>query len=320
MQFFERYKPDKNLASMIAQGDSHAWNQFVNQYSDYILSNIISWCRKTCRIISETKDCAAEIIRNKKTLTDSGSTCEEGLDLYVYIFNALKTRIAKYQGKSSLKTYITACLNFIYSDYFITKHGKINIPVALKDTTETDKKVYKVLCRSSDVDNAVEKLERLGIDKDCTLKSFERIETLLKSDGNDKAWQHLYSQFSKNKKTETLDIINENGNETQKEIEIYDSDYTNTEVKQVFESCFNTLESKQKRLLKLKFKNNLSVKDIFTEYATLFKFQTEQEVYPELDKSIKTLVNNIKEHYQDSNVDLKEFKDALYDIFKVTEV
>jgi hypothetical protein len=110
--------------------------------------------------------------------------------------------VAKYQGKSSLKTFITACLKFIYSDYFISKHGKINIPVALKDSSETDKKVYKVLCRSSDLEPAIEKLEKIGISREEALKSFQTITALLEDEGKDKLWHNLYSQLLRNKQVD----------------------------------------------------------------------------------------------------------------------
>jgi hypothetical protein len=325
MLLFDKYKSDKALASKIVQGDKTAWNEFVNTYSNYILVNIITWCRSTCRIITEPAECAVETLRNphsaKKT-GNTGNTCEEGIELYIYIFNALRARVARYQGKSSLKTFITACLKFIYSDYFIAKHGKINIPVALKDASETDKKVYKVLYRSSDLEPAVEKLEKLGIAREETMNSFKTITGLLEEDGRDKVWHHLYSQFLKNKQVESLELTDENGNESERDITINDADYTNTEVLQLFEKCFKELEAKQQRLLKLKFKDNLSTKEIFAGYGSLFKFEKEPEVYSELDKAIKLLVNKLKECYEvnQGNVDFKEFKETLYDIFKVTGV
>lgn len=326
MLIFDKYKSDKALANKIVQGDKKAWNEFVNTYSNYILTNIITWCRSTCRIINEPAECAVESLKNlnnnQKKYTNSGNTCEEGIELYVYIFNALRTRIPKYQGKSSLKTFITACLKFIYSDYFISKHGKINIPVALKEISETDKKIYKVLCRSSDLEPAIEKLEKLGISKEETLKGFKTITGLLEDEGKDKVWHHLYSQFLRNKQVESLEITDDEGNENERDIIINDYDYSNTEVLQLFEKCFKELEAKQQRLLKLKFKNNLAIKDIFTGYSNIFKFEKEQDIYTELDKAIKVLVNKLKNCYElnQGSVDFKEFKETLYDIFKVTEV
>jgi hypothetical protein len=325
MLIFDKYKSDKALAAKIVEGDKKAWNEFVNSYSNYILANIVSWCRSTCRIVTEPAECAVETLKNlnsAKKYTNTGNTCEEGIELYVYIFNALRNRMAKYQGKSSLKTFITACLKFIYSDYFITKHGKINIPVALKDVNETDKKVYKVLCRSSDLEPAIEKLEKLNISREETLQSFKTIISLLKDEGKDKVWHHLYSQFLKNKQVESLEIIDDEGNESERAIIINDSDYSNKEVIELFEKCFKELDAKQQRLLKLKFKDNLSIKDIFTKYSILFKFEKEQDIYGELDKAIKIMVNKLKDCYElnQVNVDFKEFKETLYDIFKVSEV
>jgi len=314
------YIQDKKLADLVSIGDKKGWNDFVKKYSDYILSNILNWCKTSCKTITQTEICAVEsLVYNKKSYK-SDNVCEEGLELYVYIFNSLKNKLSKYQGKSSLKTYITACLRFIYSDFFVSKYGKINIPTALKDTSETDKKVYKVLCKSYNLDSAIEKLENLNITKDETIKSFNIIVNLLKNDGKDKAWHHLYSQFLKNTPTEHLTNLNEE-EETEKDVPIYDKDFQDKEILEIFEKCFNKLESKHQRLIKLKFKNNLSVNEIFAKYSDIFELKKEQDVYTELEKAVKSFASKIKEYYSETKniVDLKEFKETLYDIFSLVE-
>lgn len=320
LNLFDRYKADKELAARISENDNKSWNNFVEKYSPFILSSVINWCRTSCRIINGAKDCAVESIRNKSD--SSPNACDEGIELYVYIFQSLKPKIGKYQGKSSLKTYISACLNFIYKDYFINKHGKINIPTALKDCSDTEKKVYKVLCRSSDLENGIERLEALGFSRDITVKSFNNIISLLKEDGRDKSWQHLYSRFSSNKKTESIDSIEYEDKNPEKYIAVFDQDYADSEVLLIFKQSFNQLESREKRLLKLKFRDNLSTKEIFNKYSKLFSFKKEQDIYPELEKTVKKLVLIIKGYYEDSQgkIDFKEFKEALYDVFKSVEV
>jgi len=315
------YIQDKKLADSVSLGDKYAWNNFVKKYSDYILSNILNWCKTSCKKISQTEVCAVENLVYKKDSSKSENVCEEGLELYVYIFNSLKNKLSKYQGKSSLKTYITACLRFIYSDFFISKYGKINIPTALKDSSETDKKVYKILCKSSNLDNAIEKLETLNISKEDTIKSFNNILNLLKNDGKEKAWHHLYSQFSKNSRPEYFTNLNSQEEEIEKDVAIYDKDFQDKEVLEIFEKSFNKLESKYQRLIKLKFKNNLSVNEIFKKYSEIFEFKKEQDVYTELEKAVKSLALKIKEYYSENKsiVDLKEFKDILYDIFSLVE-
>lgn len=316
------YQEDLQLVESFVKGDKKAWNNFVNTYSNYILANINIWCLKSCKILTEFQECAVQNLRNNTTF-DSNKACEEGIELYVYIFNALKTKLPKYQGKSSLKTFITACLKYIYNDYFIAKYGKINIPTALKETSDIDKKVYKILCKSTDLDSSIEKLEKYGIDKVQTIKSFELITNLLGKDGKDKIWYHLYSQFLKNKKPEALEITNEEGETFEKDLSLALEKDLDLEILSFFKEAFETLISKEKRLLKLKFRDNLSTKDIFDKYGNIFKFEKENDVYTEIDKALKTLIQKIKNFYSDAKdkkVDTKEFKDALYDIFKLIEV
>ena len=315
------YQLDTELAKKISMGDNLAWNLFVDNYSDYIISNIVTWCKSTCRIFTDKKDCVVESLKNHKQLQDNSNACEEGMELYLYIFLALKNKVVKYQGKSSLKTYITACLRFIYNDYFISKYGKINIPTALKDLDDQSKKIYKILCRSSNLESAYEKSDSLNISKSEFDESYNLIVKLLKEDGNEKLWQHLFSQFSKNKSVTTIDYVNKDGEESEYLLPVEDKDIVNSELIQVFSNCFQKLESKQKRLLKLKFKDDKSIKEIFSQYADLFKFTKEQEVYSEIDKSIKNLLNEIKINYQiTGESDIKEFKESLYDIFQIALV
>ena len=314
------YELDIELAYKISEGDNLSWNFFVDKYSDYILSNIVIWCKSSCQVFNNQLECVVQAIKNKKKI-DNANACDEGMELYLYIFSALKLKVVKYQGKSSLKTFLTACLKFIYNDYFITKYGKINIPTALKDIDDKSKKIYKILCRSKDINSAYEKCQSLNIDKEDFDNSYNLIISLLKKDGDDKAWQHLFSQFSKNTANSTLDFINADGEEAERSISIDPKEIVNKELIDIFTKCFNALDKMSKRLLKLKFKENKSIKEIFIKYADLFNFNKEQDVYSQIDKSIKILLSEMKLEYEaKEDSDIKEFKDTLYDIFQIVSV
>ena len=314
------YELDIELAYKISEGDNLSWNFFVDKYSDYILSNIVIWCKSSCQVFNNQLECVVQAIKNKKKI-DNANACDEGMELYLYIFSVLKLKVVKYQGKSSLKTFLTACLKFIYNDYFITKYGKINIPTALKDIDDKSKKIYKILCRSKDINSAYEKCQSLNIDKEDFDNSYNLIISLLKKDGDDKAWQHLFSQFSKNTANSTLDFINADGEEAERSISIDPKEIVNKELIDIFTKCFNALDKMSKRLLKLKFKENKSIKEIFTKYADLFNFNKEQDVYSQIDKSIKILLSEMKLEYEaKEDSDIKEFKDTLYDIFQIVSV
>jgi RNA polymerase sigma factor (sigma-70 family) len=314
------YETDKELAFKISTGDSLSWNFFIDKYSDYIISNIIKWCKTTCRVFNNNTECVIESIKYQKSTQDNNS-CDEGLELYVYIFSALKDKVSKFQGKSSLKTYITACLRFIYNDYFISKYGKINIPTSLKNLDETGKKIYKILCRSKNIEDAIEKTSKINISDNEFQKHYKTIVELLKNDGEEKLWQHLYSNFSKNSGITSIENINEDGELNDYKLPVNDKDFSSKEIIDIFSKCYKELDSKYKRLLKLKFKDDKSIKDIFIKYAELFEFSKEQDVYSEIDKAIKLLLNEIRKIYQIKNEsDTKEFKDSLYDIFQLVQI
>lgn len=314
------YEDDKDLAIKISNGDLLSWNFFVDKYSDYILSNIIQWCKNTCRVFNNNIDCVVESIKNKSK-TPNTNACDEGLELYIYIFSALKDKVAKFQGKSSLKTYITACLRFIYNDYFISKYGKINIPTALKDLDEKGKKIYKILSRSKNLEDSIIRAEKSNISEIELIENYNIIVNLLKKDGEGKLWQHLFSNFSKNSGNESINIMYEDEELKEIDLTFNDKDYLSKEILDIFSKSYKNLESKSKRLLKLKFKDDKSIKEIFNKYSELFNFSKEQDVYAEIDKSIKLLINEIKNFYQiDNTSDTKEFKESLYDIFQLVKV
>ncbi len=314
------YNLDIELALNISKGDAKSWNLFVEKYSDYILANIIIWCKVTCKVFNDKVECVVQSIKNKKEIQDSNA-CDEGMELYLYVFSALKTKVKKYQGKSSLKTFITACLKFIYSDYFISKYGKINIPTALKDIDEKSKKIYKILCRSNSRESALEKSQAINITKNEFDNSYNLIVENLKKDGEEKLWQHLLSQFSKNSGEINIQKTNDNGEEETIQISIESKEIINTEITEIFTECFNNMDKVSKRLLKLKFKDNKSISDIYNKYASLFNFLKESDVYSQIDKSVKVLLIEIKKRYEIKvDSDLKEFKDVLYDIFQIISV
>lgn len=306
---------DLEIVKKIAQGEKNSWHSFVTDFSPYILAQLNLWCLSYCKPFTVYEKCEVQEIRKGK-YEKGQNTCDEGIELYVFTFNALKTKILKYQGKSTLKTFITACLRYIYQDYYISKHGKINIPKALESSSEQDKKVYKALCRSSSFEDALDKLEKLDIKKDEAIISFKRIEENLKNDGSEKIWQHLHSNFLKNTSTLSLEL-DENTLDIPNEVK--DSSYL--DVLNIFKKAFESMESKDKRILKLKFKDNLSTKEVFEKYKLLFKFEKENDVYNYIEKAVKILIEKLKDFYDVNNKsDTKELKDSLYDIFKLVEV
>lgn len=308
---------DLELINKIANGEKNSWHSFVTSFSPYILAQLNIWCLSYCKPFTVYEKCELQEIRKGKYEKGQNS-CDEGIELYLFTFNALKTKILKFQGKSTLKTFITACLRFIYQDYYIAKHGKINIPKALEDTSDIDKKVYKSLCRSSSFEDALDKLEKIDISKNEAIQSFKVIEEKLKNEGSEKVWQHLHSQFLKNKSV--LSLNQEDNNFEIEDIKTLDSSYS--DVLSLFKNSFDLLDIKEKRILKLKFKDNISTKDIFEKYKSLFKFEKENDVYTFIEKSIKSLVEKLKSFYdlKDNKIDTKEFKDSLYDIFNLIEV
>jgi RNA polymerase sigma factor (sigma-70 family) len=309
-----KYINDLELAKKIDSGNSLAWNNFVNTYTDYVLAYVIKWCNSTCSIISNNeKECEVKKLKSN-SFPETNNTCDQGLDLYEYVFRSLRKKISKYQGKSSLKTYMTACFKNIYNDFFIEKYGKIVIPDALKDLSDFDKKVYKIICRSSNIDSVIDKLD---LPKEEVLNSYNRIISRLEAEG--KVWQHVLSKFTKNTPVLNLKIIID-GEEENKDVPTEKNyDEINIEFKEIFLKSLNQIDSKQKRVLELKFSKGLDAKTIFEKFSNFFNWKRESEFYPFIDKAVKALVERILDNYKekDVNPDIKLVKESLEDFFKI---
>lgn len=325
---YNSYKDNLTLVNEISSGKVRAWNIFVEYYSDIIMSTILKWCKSKCSIISEEDICEIKQLKSKNKLPEEiGNTCDQGVELYVYIFEKLRDILPKYKGNSLLGTFIVGCINkTIIKNYFIEKYGRINIPKYLDTCDDIDKQVFKIICKSSSLESVIQKGEVLELGKDEILASYNKIISILKKENKnskdstqDKVWVHVSSKLLKNSKLDSLIQTNEDGEESEYEIESNDQDYELKEFIEVFEKSLKSLSGKRKRLLELKFKKGESIKLILELYGDFFGFKTENEVYYEIKKALLELIQLLRDKYSDNKffdkVDLKSFQESLEDFF-----
>lgn len=318
------WKKDFILVQEIINGDKNAWNYFIKNYSDHTLSLVLySWCKKFCRIYLDFSiDCTVEKI-SKKNFSHNKEECDKGMDLYAFTLEQFQKRLTSYKGLSSLKTYLTSAFKYIRQDFAREKYSRITIPVSLNDLSSEEKEIYKLICQSKSFEDLLEKTEK---DKILVTKTYFKIREILKKEG--KIWEALEWYFSRNQPDTNLFVVDtETGELKAIDIEIEPQNYELVELKKIFIETWFKLKQENPsiyRLLDLRFKKKLSVKDIFNKYKELFSYESEQQIYQAIDKNILLFFKDIRIKYDEiskniTKEELKNFKDSLEEFFELFE-
>ena len=74
---------DLQLAQAVAQGDTRAWNTFIQRYGDLVMSAVVSWCEENCRVPRSQYDSILRTIRaGKPEPAEDPDINKEGIALY----------------------------------------------------------------------------------------------------------------------------------------------------------------------------------------------------------------------------------------------
>lgn len=344
-----KHKQEKLLVEEILNNNPIAWNTFVKKYSNLIVYYVVKWCNSKCGGFSDNISCEIKLIKqNTPILEDklcknksinitnndnfefnTKKNCDLGVDLYVFIFYELKNKIKYYEGRALLSTFIVSCLNNIINDYFIHKYGRINTPTCLKNASKLDQDIYDVICKSESMEEIIYRGTELGNTKEVVLNSFNRIlDTLEKAnkevaDGEiNKVWRHIVSKIKKNTKVNPLTYIDENGKRLDIDVESNDEDYSLKEFSDYLYECLYKLDSRDRRIIELRFQKGFTIKKIYELYKDLFNFKSEAKVYPEIESSVLKLIYLLRKKYSDlisNKADTSAFKKHLEDFFRKNE-
>lgn len=123
---------DIELVSRIAEGGAEAWESFVENYSGWVLYRARNWCESHCPYRSSHVTCGLLILDKRisgKPAQAEAEECDDGMDIYIWIFTQLKNRVTRYAGKnkSRLSTFIWRILNSreFYIDWLRWRYGRI---------------------------------------------------------------------------------------------------------------------------------------------------------------------------------------------------
>lgn len=123
-------KEDTTLANAIGSGNSKACENFVENYTDLVLSKVWNLTKTHCNYPAKERICSLIILQKQR----KGSTvtaidqCDECMDSYIWFFDFLKKKVAAYKGinNCSLKTYVWSIVNSpsTYKDWLRWKYGR----------------------------------------------------------------------------------------------------------------------------------------------------------------------------------------------------
>ena len=123
---------DLELVSKISNGDGKAWEEFVLSYSGWVLYRARNWCESHCPVSMAEAGCGLISVQRKLEGSAGNSRreeCDEGMDIYIWIFEQLQKRVSRYAGrnKSRLSTFVWQVLNSreLYIDWLRWRYGRV---------------------------------------------------------------------------------------------------------------------------------------------------------------------------------------------------
>ena len=280
------------LVKKIKDGDEKSWKEFVTLYSDTIFNSIRHWCQPYCRKSHHKYLCPWKI-KKLANVDLSRKTCGDVIDMYIFSLEAIRKRVIKFRGESRLSTFIVASLKYIKLDFFRNKYGRLQLPLAIKKTSDTTKEVYKLLCKGKTIDHIS---KTLNISEEDVKKREGEIRNNLRKKGQE--WQHLDGWIAL--KSEPLPLVSEKDSETIDYTPAYtDKTPEEREVISYMIQGLKKLSPVQRRLIQMRFQERMSVGEIEKAIGKIkfMNITTQKQIYKELDGALTELSKFIKSSY-----------------------
>ena len=192
----DRASHDKDLewVQRILDGDARAWNQFVETFSDRVWRRSWQLCNEACPYNKATVFCVFHALAadSVKPSSDERPGCDEGLEIYAFIFdyfyNAEKKsgKLKHYDGRSELETFVGSVLHGnLRTDWIRHKRklrvDQITVPEEVRRLSKSDQKVFKHMVMQRPTETIARKT---GLAVDDIATAQERITHALMANGN----------------------------------------------------------------------------------------------------------------------------------------
>lgn len=176
------HESDFDQVQRILDGDARAWNRFVDDQSDRVWRKSWHLCSEACPYKHRRSSvfCVFHALAadGVQPATDQRQGCDEGLEIYAFIFDYLFNRhkntgkLKAYDGRSTLDTFVSSSLGRnMRTDWIRHKRqlrvDQITYPEEIQRLSKLDQKVYRemVLHRATEtiarnLDRSIEQVEQ----------------------------------------------------------------------------------------------------------------------------------------------------------------
>ncbi len=185
---------DLEWVQRIFDGDATAWNSFVETFSDRVWRRSWQLCNEACPYNKANVFCVFHALAadSVKPSSDERPGCDEGLEIYAYIFdyfhNAEKHvgKLKHFDGRSKLETFVGSVLHGnLRTDWIRHKRklrvDQITIPEEVRRLPKSDQKVFKHMVMQRPTETISRKT---GVDVEEVARAQERITHALMANGN----------------------------------------------------------------------------------------------------------------------------------------
>jgi hypothetical protein len=185
---------DLKWVQRIFGGDAHAWNRFVQAFSDRIWRRSWQLCNEACPHNKGSVFCVFHALaaESVKPSSDDRPGCDDGLEIYAFIFeyfyNAKKEtgKLKHFDGRSQVETFVASVLHGnLRTDWIRHKRklrvDQITLPDEVKRLSKVDQRVYRQMV----MQRPTETISRnTGVSPDDVAMAQERITHALMANGN----------------------------------------------------------------------------------------------------------------------------------------
>ncbi len=185
---------DLKWVQRILSGDAHAWNRFVDAFSDRIWRRSWQLCNEACPHNKAAVFCVFHALaaNSVKPTYDERPGCDEGLEIYAFIFEYFHNpkkgtgKLKHYDGRSKLETFVASVLHGnLRTDWIRHKRklrvDQITLPEEIKRLDKGDQRVYRQMVMQRPTESIA---RHTGISPEDVTIAQERITHALMANGN----------------------------------------------------------------------------------------------------------------------------------------
>ncbi|QXD15489.1 hypothetical protein GQ464_000615 [Rhodocaloribacter litoris] len=188
------HEGDLSWVQRIFDGDAEAWNQFVERFSDRVWRRAWQLCYETCPHKRGGVFCVFHALAagGVQPSGDDRRSCDEGLEIYAFIFDYLYKRdqstgkLKHYDGRARLDTFVSAVLHgHLRTDWIRHRRrlrvDQITLPPEIQRLPAKDQRVFKQMVMQRPTETIARKV---GLSIEETEQAQERVTHALMTNGN----------------------------------------------------------------------------------------------------------------------------------------